>query len=115
MKEYLKKKKETSAIQATFPRNIFAFFDSVIGISRSRNPDCYVEMSQKLKVELERKKQHESSILTHIEETIGAAEAIRELKDMKNSEIGLFGISKRTEQEYIQTLNRARQNLFAVP
>eukprot|EP01022_Parablepharisma_sp_SALTPOND_P013282 TRINITY_DN1766_c0_g1_i1.p1 TRINITY_DN1766_c0_g1~~TRINITY_DN1766_c0_g1_i1.p1 ORF type:complete len:723 (+),score=76.95 TRINITY_DN1766_c0_g1_i1:7716-9884(+) len=71
-------------------------------------------MAQKLKVELERKKHKESQLSTHINDALNGIESICELKDMKNSEVGLYGISKRTEQEYIQALNQARQNLFAV-
>ena len=65
-------------------------------------------MSQKLKVELERRKQHEEQLRGHIEDAMSGIESICELKDMKNAEVGLYGISKRTEQEYIQSLNRAR-------
>ena len=71
-------------------------------------------MCQKLKVEIEHRREHESQLLGHVADTLGGIESICELKDMKNTEVGLFGISKRTEQEYIQTLNGARQNLFAV-
>lgn len=53
-------------------------------------------------------------MLGHVEDMLNGVESIKELKDMKNSEVGLFGISKKTEKEYITALNRARQNLFAV-
>ncbi len=71
-------------------------------------------MSQKLKVEVERRKGRETQLLEHIDDVLTGIDSIRELKDMKNSEVGLFGISKRSEEEYIRALNRARQNLFAV-
>lgn len=105
-REYLKKKQSTSVKESSFLKNIISFFGSVV--------DCYVEMCQQLKVEIERKKTHEEQLLGHVEDMLNGVESIKELKDMKNSEVGLFGISKKTEKEYITALNRARQNLFAV-
>jgi len=71
-------------------------------------------MANKLKVELEAKRKRESQILGHLEDTALGIESICELKDFKNFEVGLFGISKKTEHEYISNLNQARQNLFSV-
>ena len=59
-------------------------------------------------------KRKESQLLSFIEDSMDGIDAICELKDTKNAEAGLFGVNKKTEQEYMFILNRAKQNLIAV-
>ncbi len=76
--------------------------------------ESYVEMCHKMKIEMENKKQFADKVILNIGHTIASIEAVCELRDFKNYDIKLFGVTKRTEQEYKLLITSGKQHLFAV-